>query len=140
MLADLGHLHVQEEEEKRLVLEGELLRPPIVGEEGFFKAAILGNEGFFRAARVGDETGQEPGRCLRVTPGSPSKRIAISRDERTLLECILYLELLRFPSLTGYQLKMTLRVNFMHFILLTRCVGRWCHWRRGMLETRVPLI
>ena len=105
MSADLGHLHGQKDEEEK---------------------------GFFRATRVGDVTGQEIAWYLRVNPSSPSKKIA-TRDERTLLEVILYLELLRFPSLTGYQLKMTLRVEFYIFDP---------NWKlmRGMLEIRMPLI
>ena len=86
----------------------------MLGVEGFFRAFMLRAEGLFMAARDGDEgfliTGQEPARCLRASPGPPSKRIA-TRVQTAVLEIILYLEKVRLPSLASYQLKMTLSLS-----------------------------
>ena len=90
----------------------------MLGVEGFFRAFMLRAEGLFMAARDGDEgflnTGQEPARCLRASPGPPSKRIATTgstRVQTAVLEIILYLEKVRLPSLASYQLKMTLSLS-----------------------------
>ena len=53
----------------------------------------------------------------------------------------------RLPSLAGYQLKVTLKVNFMHLIFFTQCLlmsrrlpsGALCRGR-GIPGTRLPLI